>query len=152
MFRVRRRIKKMYDIWIEGAVTLLLMVNAVYDWRKREVSLPCLLVSGGAGLVMNCIWGYQSLFSLCCGTGIGVFLSAVSFMTGGALGFGDGLLLCTTGLFLGGRKNFQLLFLGALLCAVVLGIGLLLGKTRWKQRFPFVPFLLAAQAGRLVFL
>ena len=152
MFRVRRRIKKMYDIWIEGAVTLLLMVNAVYDWRKREVSLPCLLASGGAGLVMNCIWGYQSLFSLCCGAGIGVFLSAVSFLTGGALGFGDGLLLCTTGLFLGGRKNFQLLFLGALLCAVVLGIGLLLGKTRWKQRFPFVPFLLAAQAGRLVFL
>ena len=75
---------------------------------------------------------------------------AVAAVTRGAVGFGDGLLLCVTGILLGGTENLSLLMAGSLLCAVVLGTGLVFGKLRWKQKFPFVPFLCLAQLGRMV--
>ena len=77
-------------------------------------------------------------------------MMVLAFLTKGAVGLGDGWLLCATGVLLGMAGNFELLLMGAVLCAVVLSGGLLLGKARWKDTFPFVPFLCAAQLLRIL--
>ncbi len=137
-------------MWNEYCVVLLLFWNAFRDLRRHEISLPSLGLFTIAGLLANLLLGYQSEKHMMTGLGVGLFLLLASALTKGAIGLGDGLMLCVTGIFLGGEENFQLLTAGLFLCAVTLGFGLILGKARWKQRFPFVPFLCVAQLGRML--
>lgn len=112
--------------------------------------MPSLGAAAAAGILLNLLVNYQKSAELFAGIGTGLFLLAVSAVSKGAVGFGDGLLLCVTGIFLGGMGNLRLLMLGSILCAAVLGAGLAFGRVRWKQRFPFVPFLFLAQIGRIL--
>ena len=41
-------------MWKEYYVAALLFLNGVWDWKKREVCLPSILVSLAAGLVGAC--------------------------------------------------------------------------------------------------
>ena len=137
-------------MWKEYYVAALLFLNGVWDWKKREVCLPSILVSLAAGLVEACWYQELSIRDLAGGLGIGVGMMVLAFLTKGAVGLGDGWLLCATGVLLGMAGNFELLLMGAVLCAVVLSGGLPLGKARWKDTFPFVPFLCAAQLLRIL--
>ncbi len=137
-------------MWKEYCVAVLLGWNAWTDLRCQEVSVPSLGIAAAAGILLNLFLEYQKSAELLAGAGIGIFLLAVSAVSKGAVGFGDGLLVCVTGIFLGGMGNLRLLMLGSVLCAAVLGTGLIFGKARWKQRFPFVPFLFLAQIGRIL--
>lgn len=137
-------------MWNEYCVAVLLAWNSWFDLRRQEVYVPSLGIFAAAGLLANLFLKYQDSLGLLTGLGSGIFVLVVSLAAKGAIGFGDGLLLCVTGIFLGGRANLELLMAGSLLCALILGAGLIFGKTRWKQRFPFVPFLCAAQLGRLI--
>ncbi len=131
-------------------MVLLLVWNSWLDLRRHEISLPGLGIFGAAGLLANLLLKYQTGMELAAGIGVGIFVLAAAAVTKGAVGFGDGLLLCVTGIYLGGTDNLRLLMGGLILCALVLGAGLLLGKARWKQQFPFVPFLCLAQIGRIL--
>lgn len=131
-------------------MVLLLVWNSWLDLRRHEISLPGLGIFGAAGLLANLLLKYQTGMELAAGIGVGIFVLAAAVVTKGAVGFGDGLLLCVTGIYLGGTDNLRLLMGGLILCALVLGAGLLLGKARWKQQFPFVPFLCLAQIGRIL--
>lgn len=131
-------------------MVLLLVWNSWLDLRRHEISLPGLGIFGAAGLLGNLLLKYQTGMELAAGIGVGIFVLAAAAVTKGAVGFGDGLLLCVTGIYLGGTDNLRLLMGGLILCALVLGAGLLLGKARWKQQFPFVPFLCLAQIGRIL--
>lgn len=137
-------------MWNEYCAALLLGWNAWTDLRRQEVSMPSLGAAAAAGILLNLLVNYQKSAELFAGIGTGLFLLAVSAVSKGAVGFGDGLLLCVTGIFLGGMGNLRLLMLGSILCAAVLGAVLAFGRVRWKQRFPFVPFLFLAQIGRIL--
>ena len=88
---------------IKSAVFLLLLINGILDWRKGEISLVSLLSFGAAGIGLNVWLGYQSLLEAAGGAGLGILLLLTAFLTGEAIGFGDGFLLCVTGIYLGGR-------------------------------------------------
>ena len=137
-------------MWNEYCAALLLGWNAWTDLRRQEVSMPSLGAAAAAGILLNLLVNYPKSAERFAGIGTGLFILAVSAVSKGAVGFGDGLLLCVTGIFLGGMGNLRLLMLGSILCAAVLGAGLAFGRVRWKQRFPFVPFLFLAQIGRIL--
>lgn len=136
-------------MWKEYYVAAFLFLNGVWDWKRREVCIPSIIVSFAAGLVGNFSYQYLSTGDLLGGLGIGLGMVLLAFLTRGAIGLGDGWLLCATGVLLGTAGNFELLLLGALLCALALGGGLLLGRAHWKDSFPFVPFLCVAQLLRM---
>ena len=136
-------------MWKEYSVAALLLLNGIWDWKRREVCIPGILLSLVLGLAVNVRFQELSAVEMLGGLGIGVGMVILSFLTKGAIGMGDGWLLCATGVFLGAAGNFELLLTGALLCAAVLGIGLLLGKVHWKDSFPFAPFLCLAQFLRI---
>lgn len=135
---------------LEWYVTGLLLLNGLWDWKKKEICVWSILLSIPVGIGLNLLKGFRSPGEMLWGVGTGAVIILLSLLTKGAVGFGDGLLLCVTGMLLGPAENLELMTLGALLCAAVLGTGLLFGKTGWKERFPFVPFLLLAQLIRLV--
>lgn len=141
----------MEEITVKGLVCLLLSLNGYLDWKKQEISLISLLVFGAAGVGVNLYFRYQHPGEALGGIGIGVFVILLAFLTKEAIGVGDGLLLSVTGLFLGFAENFQLLLSGLILCAAVMGTGILLGIKKKEERLPLVPFLLLAYLGGIFF-
>ncbi len=137
-------------MWNEYCAVLVLLWNSWTDIKRQEISVPCLGAAGAVGMAANLILKYQETMTLLEGVLLGIICLVLSAVTKGAVGFGDGLVLCVTGILLGGRENLQLITVGSVLCAFVLGLGLISGRVGWKQRFPFVPFLCAAQIGRIL--
>lgn len=132
-------------------VLFLLLLNSFLDWKKREISLFSLAGFGAVGIGLNFWLEYQSLAEAAGGVALGIVLLAVAFFTREAIGFGDGLLICTTGIYLGFWENLGLLSVGTLCCGVVLGISVILGRLKLADRVPLVPFFLLAFIGRMIF-
>lgn len=132
-------------------VLFLLLLNSFLDWKKREISLFSLAGFGAVGIGLNFWLEYQSLAEAAGGVALGILLLAIAFFTREAIGFGDGLLICTTGIYLGFWENLNLLSVGTLCCGVALGISVLLGKVKLADRVPLVPFFLLAFIGRMIF-
>lgn len=132
-------------------VLFLLLFNSFLDWRKREVSLFSLGGFGVVGIGLNLWLGYQSVIEAAGGVALGILLLAAAFFTREAIGFGDGLLICITGIYLGFWENLSLLFAGAVCCGGILGIAILAGRLKMADRVPLVPFLLLAFIGRMIF-
>ena len=137
-------------MWKEYYVAVLLLLNSVWDWKLREVWLPRVFLSFVLGLLWN--FGFHELtaWEFLGGLGVGAGMAFLAVFTKGAVGLGDGWLLCATGVFLGASGNFTLLLTGSILCAGVLSLGLLTGKVHGKDTIPFVPFLFLAQLLRMV--
>lgn len=135
-------------------VLVFLIWNGWTDWKRREIDLRSVGLFAVLGLAGSLIGerpeNLAHTVNLLCGPGLGVLVLAAGFLTAGGIGFGDGLVLCVTGLYLGGIGNLRLFLSGMLLCAGVLGTGCALGKVRWKDSFPLIPFLLAAYVGGLI--
>ena len=127
----------------------LLIFNAWSDLRKRQISL---LISGiaGVGGIFLILVGSISAKEAAMGACVGAVLLLLSILTKDAIGFGDGLITVVTGCYLGGRDNL-LLIVGGLFLAAIFGISILIiKKVDKKKEFPFVPFLLFAYIGMLV--
>lgn len=131
-------------------VLFLLLFNSFLDWRKREVSLFSLGGFGVVGIGLNLWLGYQSVIEAAGGVALGILLLAAAFFTREAIGFGDGLLICITGIYLGFWENLSLLFTGAVCCVGILGIAILAGRLKMADRVPLVPFLLLAFIGKMI--
>ena len=123
-------------------VLVLLIFNAWSDLRKRQISL---LISGiaGVGGIFLILVGSISAKEAAMGACVGAVLLLLSILTKDAIGFGDGLITVVTGCYLGGRDN--------LLLAAIFGISILIiKKVDKKKECPFVPFVLFAYIGMLV--
>lgn len=115
---------------------------AVEDIRKKRISVRYLWIFGAAGIAINLFQRSISVPDMLLGAAVGAALVAVSLLTRGSIGLGDGFLLMTAGIFLGGSSVLELLFI-SLLYAALVSLGMLAFR-RWKRKreIPFVPFLL----------
>lgn len=128
----------------------LLVPCAAEDIRKKEVNVIYILLLGIVGVLLHLISPNCSISSILLGLLPGAAMMAVSLLSRGSVGMGDGILLVVTGVYLGGGKTLCLLLTALLLAALwALAVLVLKKKTR-KERIAFVPFLLAAYAVMLV--
>lgn len=120
----------------------MLGLYAVEDIRKKRISVRYLWIFGAAGIAINLFQRSISVPDMLLGAAVGAALVAVSLLTRGSIGLGDGFLLMTAGVFLGGSSVLELLFI-SLLYAALVSLGMLAFR-RWKRKreIPFVPFLL----------
>lgn len=129
---------------------LLLIICAVEDFRRKEVTVTYILLFGTVGVVLHLFYPNCSVYSMLWGLLLGIGIMAVSLLSRGSIGMGDGILLTVTGVYLGGYENLELFLLGVFF-AGVWSLGLLvLKKKKRKERIAFIPFLLAAYAFMLV--
>ena len=109
---------------VKICMTVLLVINTWTDIRKKEI---------------------QSVRVLC--FGIGVFIILIALISGGMVGFGDGLLILTMGSVLGAGELAGILCGALLLCGIYSGIEYLMLKKSRSEEIPFVPFLLIGYFG-----
>ena len=139
----------MNEIIRNGIVILFLMINGYLDWKKHEISLASILIFGVAGIGFSLGTSCSHWGELLGGTSVGIFVMAIAFLTKEAIGFGDGLLLVVTGVWLGFWETLRLLVTGLILCTVIMGVLVLCKAVSKEERIPLVPFLLLSFVGRL---
>lgn len=129
---------------------ILLMICAIEDFKRKEVTVTYILLFGIAGVLLHLFYPNCSIYSILWGLLLGISVMAVSLLSRGSIGMGDGILLAVTGIYLGGYENLEL-FLVGLFLAGIWSLGLLvLKKKKRKEQIAFIPFLLVAYAFMLV--
>lgn len=76
------------------------------------------------------------------GFGMGILFLFISYITREALGYGDSILICILGIFVGAAELIEILVLAWMGVAVVSMILLIKRKNSRKTAVPFIPFLL----------
>ena len=133
-----------------GVVAGFLTICTIQDVRKRQISMVWVGIFLGLG---SCLWiGRRTLtmWEILGGLGVGATLLLVAKVTKEAVGYGDGWVLCTTGIYLGGWENFFLFWWGSVFAAGYAAILAVFGKKTGKTEIPFLPFLLAAHIIKVV--
>lgn len=119
---------------------ILLLYSSWTDIKKREVSVKALIIFGILGIMCGFLGASLNFVDMSLGVLVGLIVVAISVISKGELGLGDGFLLCISGLYLGVYKNSELILIGTFLAAIY-SIILVIMKHSFRQEFPFVPFL-----------
>ena len=130
----------------EIGTLFFLGLNACIDIRKKQISLVITGIYALAGIIWSLSHGrelWQILFSM----GIGLFFLAISMITKGAFGVGDGLLLLALGTVLDGQELLMTACIGLFASAILAAVFLVVRKKGRKEEIPFVPFLLLGYLG-----
>ena len=125
---------------VKICMTVLLVINTWTDIRKKEICLPVLFIFLAGGILWRIRQGLPW-------PGIGVFIILIALISGGMVGFGDGLLILTMGSVLGAGELAGILCGALLLCGIYSGIEYLMLKKSRSEEIPFVPFLLIGYLG-----
>lgn len=129
---------------MESVILLTMLgVHAAEDIKTRRITLSFLLVFGLAGLAVQLYCRDMDFASIGLGTAVGIGILLLSILTRGSIGMGDGLVFCVTGIYLGGNRNLELLFVSLLYAGLFSLFLLVKGKGAVKKRkkeIPFLPF------------
>ena len=147
MFAVRKGSGQLIRVILPG---VFLLLGAIWDIKYKKLPLALLVCFMAAGAPVNIFWPKYSVWDIAVGAFIGVLLYAISYVTSGQIGEGDGLLFVATGFFVGGAGNIVLLLWASVLCAVPAGVMLVIKKAGRKDRIPFVPFVFLAYLGQVI--
>ena len=127
---------------------LVLIVNGIYDFKKREILFVLSLAWGLLGLLWRLVlvFGFgettliRELSIHMGGFGIAAILLLLSVLLKGVIGPGDGILLLCTVPWLEDSLYCSAILLAFLLAATTAMILLLFVKKSPKYQMPFVPF------------
>ena len=123
-------------------VLIVLIIEAVTDFKKKEVNIIFPILLAAAAVVMLFFSKDISLINAIIGIAEGLLLILISVLTKGQIGMGDGILLAACGLMLGGRDNLIMFFFACLSSAVVSALIMIIKKADKKTKIPFVPFMI----------
>lgn len=117
-----------------------LLICGIVDWKNRKVWIvPWVVMT--VWMLLALLWLGRSPIMLLYGVLPGGILIAVSGVTRGHIGLGDGLLVLTIGMYLGAMNTFLALLSGMVLAAITGAVLLIVRKVGWKYTMPFVPYL-----------
>ena len=131
-------------------ILTFLGINSWKDIHTREVSLLTIGIFGILGFVRACFCELLSIewFATAC---IGAFVLALSVLSKGAVGMGDGFLLLALGTVLSFGELLTSFLLGLLCCSIWGIILLFLPGNGKRKEVPFVPFLMLGYIGGLIY-
>lgn len=122
---------------------------SIQDIKKKSVSMWQMILAFVVGAVIavtNKAGGWNTFAGIL--LGLAAYIAAC--ISKEQIGKGDAVMLMVTGVFLGGRGNLELLFIGLLLAAVYAAWLLIARHTGRRQSFAFIPFMAAAQLIRIL--
>lgn len=132
------------NIFMEVILFTLLCICSVFDIRKKEIPLIILIAGILTGVGIELWQMYRGMTDIAeAGMSLlpGAFFILLSFCTGEKVGYGDGLLLIMSGLFLGFSKCFLVLCISLVLASAFALILLVFRKAGRDSRLPLVPFI-----------
>lgn len=135
----------------EILMILWLFLCGWQDFKEKKISIA-ILAAGSSLSVIFLAAGGISVTSRLLGLVTGLLLLLLSKLLKGQIGFGDGIVICITGLCLGFRDNLGLLVLSLTIAAFISLVLLLFKKAGKKDTIPFIPFIFLSYLGGLFLL
>ncbi|MGN0348290.1 MAG: prepilin peptidase [Roseburia sp.] len=130
---------------IQKVVLLGALAAAAYkDYREQKVYVQGMLGVGMLGILLQIVYQSPALFDMLAGAAIGVGVLVLAWLTKESIGFGDGIAVVVSGIFLGFWKNLELILAALFLAGVAALLLLVIKKRGRKYRVAFLPFLAAA--------
>lgn len=135
---------------IQSVVLLsLLGICSWQDIKKREVTLSIICLYGIIGIVLHLCLDKIAIFDILGGMGMGILLLLIAKVFHECVGYGDGLLLLVSGIYLGANKNMELFFYSVILSGIFSLILFLFFHKKKEFEIPFIPFVLFGYVGVL---
>ncbi|MCR5792906.1 MAG: prepilin peptidase [Lachnospiraceae bacterium] len=134
----------------EILISMILGILAVWDWRKKELPVLLLIVSGLGIGIAGMVWLTVSWESRGIGLLPGVALMVISLLSKGQVGLADGVVFAFLGAATGIEKTLAVLLYSLALAALVGAISMLWKKKKGKDTLPFLPMVLAGYLGMFV--
>lgn len=136
--------------FVQGMELLFLGIGTYFDIRDRKLPEWFLLVFGGLGVACNLFLNYQKAAEAVAGLCVGGMFLLIGWITGEAIGYGDGIGLMILGV-LGGLQGILPILFIAFFCSGIYGLWKMIGCGRSKNdTMPFYPFLFLALMGVIV--
>lgn len=135
--------------WIFAAV--FLMINTVWDLKKREVLLWSVLLFAAIGIAIALCGEKQEIKSCFWGIFPGIAVMGAAALSRGAVGYGDGMAISVCGIYMGFVKTFAMLFYALSACSAVSVVLIAAGRRTCKTKVAFLPYLLLGHFCLLLF-
>lgn len=166
---------RIIEFMLRVCFILILAISGWQDVRTRRIEVRVFVISGAVGIMLrgvqiaimlhtlqdikNSVWIWEmsarGLIDIGKGMCLGGLLLILSAVTREAVGKGDGWFFVVSGLYLGFAKNLYLLCGGLLLCFLICFViwikGIRGGSNKGKMRLPFLPFIIPAGIGVILF-
>ncbi len=123
---------------------IFLASESLYDIKTRQIQPIILLVSGILGIVTGAaavITGSTGFLLWASGMLPGAFLLLTAKASREAVGYGDGLALMVTGMYIDVLQTFNLFILALFLSAMAAIVMIVIKRAGRKDVMPFLPFL-----------
>lgn len=123
---------------------MYLVFQSYEDIKRRSITVISVLIFSLLAIIFNLFTDYIGVKDMIFGICIGIGVTVIGILMNNAIGIGDGFLLSSLGILLGGRKCFLIFMIAISLSAITAMILLILKKVTVKQELPFVPYILGA--------
>lgn len=127
---------------------LLLTVTAAEDIREKKISVCTVTVFVIAAVIYHMVAGEFYWQKVIADMLPGGMLVLISLLTGESIGYGDGVLVITLGLWLGGIFALTVTVTGIMISGIY---GVICLLRRKYDPIPFVPFLLIGMEVALLY-
>lgn len=128
----------------------LLGICSWQDLKKKEVTISLIFVYGIIGILLHLWLDRIAIWDMLSAMGIGLCLVIVAKLFHQCIGYGDGLILMVSGIYLGMNKNMELFLYSTILSGICSVILLVFGKKKKEYEIPFIPFVLLGHLGVLL--
>lgn len=125
----------------ESGILLTLLWLALQDKKHLGISKTGLAIASGILLLTGAFStiGWQERLG---GVVLGALLLVFSFLSKGAIGAADGIVILVCGVAFGAYETIVMCFFAAVYAGCFSGVLLLMKRVGGKSRIPFLPFLL----------
>lgn len=125
-----------------GLTGVVLILSAIRDIRNREVSKKMVGIYFLLALLGHVVMGEGLTGRVLAGVIPGVVSLLLSLISGGALGYGDGMLILACGISLGVGRCMELVIWAFFFSGIWALVLIVVFRAQRKREMPFVPFLL----------
>lgn len=128
---------------------LFLTVETIKDIKTQTLDLWELLIFFAAGFIVRIFWIHEDVWNIFPAMSIGIIMLGISFLSGEAMGYGDGMVVLVTGVLCGMRITIVTVCIAFFIMCVLAVCLLIKNGFYYKAKVPFVPCILAGFLGGL---
>ncbi|MCI8326427.1 MAG: hypothetical protein HFI37_01460 [Lachnospiraceae bacterium] len=125
----------------ESIILVALTIFSIQDIKRKRIHSLSVFTFLFIGILFLFFSEETGLLNPLGGVCLGLVMFGISWITGEALGYGDGWIFLTTGIYLGAQKNFQLFVTSTFIACAFSIIQMIFGRKGAKDEIPFVPFI-----------